>query len=102
MYSVWLTVDVRNNTSHRLLESRAKLPSELEVFALSGAWEAAQAVLALAFGGYLFLTLGQAVTSTMSGSSLVDFRFWGILYILTAIVLGAVLVYGFAVSVLKA
>lgn len=71
------------------------------MFTLTGAWEAAQAVLALAFGGFLFLTLGSAGTSTMSGSLLVDLRFWGILYILTAIVLGGVLVYGFAVSVLK-
>lgn len=67
---------------------------------MSGFGDAAEAVLALAIGGFLFITIGSALASTSSGTPLVNFQFWGVLYVMAAVVLAIGTVYAFARSVL--
>lgn len=64
---------------------------------MSDIGEAFQAVLGLAFGGVIFLMFGSALNST----SLIDFGFWGVIYLLGAIVLAIILVVGVLGSLLE-
>lgn len=68
---------------------------------MTSTMDAFEAVVGLAFGGFLFLTLGSAVTSSMSGSPFIDFQFWGIIYIIAAIVIAVVTAYAAALSILN-
>lgn len=55
--------------------------------------DAFRAVAALAFGGLLFITIGGTLSSSASASALVDLQFWGVLYLIAAIVLAVGVVY---------
>ena len=62
--------------------------------------EAVRAIAALFIGGFIFAVLGPSLTSSMSSEPMLNFQFFGLLYILAAIVLAAVVVYGAVRSVL--
>lgn len=62
--------------------------------------DAAEGVLALAFGGFLFITVGGALTRSMTGPSLIDLQFWGVTYVIAAIVLAVLTVIMAARSIL--
>lgn len=59
--------------------------------------EAFEAVLGLAFGGVVFLMFGSALNST----SMINFGFWGVLYLIGALVLAIFLVLGVIGSFLE-
>lgn len=57
--------------------------------------EAFEAIAGLAIGGVIFIVFGSALAGTaLDGNTLVNFTFWGLLYIIAALVLAVVLVGG--------
>ena len=63
--------------------------------------DAFRAVGALAFGGFLFILIGGAISSSMSTQPMIDLRLWGVIYILAAIVLAVTVVYAAVQSILS-
>lgn len=64
---------------------------------MSDAENAVQAVLGLVLGGLLFVTFGSALAQTETAANWplpLDFRLWGAIYIVAAVVLAVVLVVG--------
>jgi hypothetical protein len=60
---------------------------------MTGPGEAFRAVVALAFGGFLFIIIGGTLSSSMSGPAFLDFRLWGVIYLFAAVVLAVGTVY---------
>ena len=58
------------------------------------------AIVGLAFGGFLFIVVGGTVASSLSPNPMFDFRLWGIIYILAAIVMAGIVVFAVARSIL--
>lgn len=57
--------------------------------------EAFEAITGLAVGGLIFIVFGSAFAGTALDSNiLVNFTFWGLLYIIAALVLAVILVGG--------
>ncbi|WP_336328805.1 hypothetical protein [Halovenus sp. HT40] len=61
--------------------------------------DAIGAVAGLLFGGFLFVVFGTALSESMTVTPLIDLRFWGIIYIVTAIGLAGVVVYTAILSI---
>lgn len=69
---------------------------------MSNASEVLQAIAGLLIGAFIFITFGAALANTtLEGSSFVNFQFWGVLYLLGAIVLGVAFVGGIIASVMS-
>lgn len=69
---------------------------------MTDAGEAFEAILGLVVGGIIFIVFGSALAGTALGeSSFVNFEFWGVIYILVAIVLAVGLVGGIVSSLLN-
>ena len=67
---------------------------------MSNVGEAFEAIAALAIGGLIFMVFASALAGTaLDGNTFLDFQFWGVLYLLAAIVL-AIIVVGGIVSTL--
>ena len=68
---------------------------------MSDLGEAAEAIVGLVIGGIIFIIFGSALAGTaLGGDSLMNFEFWGVLYILVALVLAVVVVAGVITSLL--
>lgn len=63
--------------------------------------DAYRAVLALAFGGFMFIVIGSSLSSAMSTTLLINLQLWGVVYIIGAIVLAAGTVYAVVWSILS-
>ena len=75
----------------------------VEGSSMSDAGDAFEAILGLVVGGIIFVAFGSALAGTALGeNSFVNFEFWGVIYILVAIVLAAALVGGMVLSLLSA
>ena len=68
---------------------------------MTGSTEAVQGIAALAFGGYLFIVVGSALSSSAAIEPMIDLQFWGVIYILAAIVLAVGVVYAGVLSILR-
>lgn len=60
---------------------------------MSDAGEAIKAVGALGLGGFLFIVIGGAIqeSTTLTGS-FIDFQLWGVVYLVTAVLLAIAVV----------
>lgn len=67
---------------------------------MTGVTEAVEGIVALVFGGFFFIVVGSAVTTSTASAPLLDLQFWGVLYILAAIVLAVGVVYAAILSIL--
>jgi len=64
--------------------------------------EAFEAIFGLVFGGIIFIVFGSALAGTALGdSSFVNFEFWGVVYIVVAIVLAIALIGGIVSSLVN-
>jgi hypothetical protein len=63
--------------------------------------DALRAILALGFGGFLFIVIGGALASSMSTQPMIDLRLWGVIYIIAAILLTVGVVYAAVQSILS-
>ncbi|WP_318570663.1 hypothetical protein [Salinigranum marinum] len=63
--------------------------------------EAAEGVVALLLGGFIFIVMGQALSGWTTASPLFDFRLWGVLYLLAAIVLTTGVLYAAVRAILN-
>jgi len=61
--------------------------------------DAARAVGALAFGGFLFIVVGGIFASSSALDPMINLRFWGVIYLLVAILLAVGTVYAALVSI---
>lgn len=69
---------------------------------MSDAGEAVEAIFGLVVGGIIFIVFGSALAGTaFAENSFVNFEFWGIIYIVVAIVLAVALVGGVITSLLN-
>jgi len=55
---------------------------------MSEAANAVEGVVGLLLGGLILFTVGGALASSMAVPALIDFRLWGVVYVLAALVLG--------------
>jgi hypothetical protein len=68
---------------------------------MGSASDAAEAVLALAFGGFFLILIGSSVSDTLSNPLFLDFRVWGAIYLVVAGLLAIGVVYGFLRSIVN-
>lgn len=68
---------------------------------MNGFPEAVQGIAALAFGGFLFVVVGSALTTSMETTPMIDLQLWGVVYILAAVVLAVGVVYAAVLSILQ-
>ena len=66
---------------------------------MSGVADALRATGALGLGGFLFITIGGALASSSTVSPMIDLRVWGVVYIIGALLLAGVTVYGALMSI---
>lgn len=62
---------------------------------------AVEGVAGLLLGGFILLTVGSTLASSLSSPPLIDFRLWGVVYIFAAFVLGGVTVLAAAARILS-
>jgi hypothetical protein len=68
---------------------------------MTGTTEAIEGIAGLLFGGFLFVAFGTALANSTAVDPMIDLRFWGIIYILAAIVLTVGTVYALVLSIVK-
>ena len=68
---------------------------------MTGGTEAVQGIAALAFGGFLFIVVGSALSASTTADPVINLTFWGVIYIIAAVVLAVGVVYAAVVSILQ-
>jgi hypothetical protein len=68
---------------------------------MSGIADAFRAAGALAFGGFLFIVVGGIFASSGTVEPMINLRFWGVIYILVAVLLAGGTVYAALVSIFR-
>lgn len=68
---------------------------------MTGTVEAIEGIAALAIGGFLFIVIGSSLSTSTAAEPIINLQFWGILYILVAIVLAVGLVYAAILSIMR-
>jgi hypothetical protein len=49
--------------------------------------EAAEGIVALLLGGFIFIVMGQALSASTMATPMLDLQLWGVIYVLAAVVL---------------
>lgn len=66
-----------------------------------GIADAFRAIVALGFGGFLFIVVGAAIVPSISSEPLINLQLWGAIYIIAAIVLSIITVYAAVMSIMS-
>lgn len=62
--------------------------------------DAAEAIAGLIIGGLILTFVGGGLASSMQVDPLIDLRFWGVIYIVVAIILAVITVFAVVRSIL--
>lgn len=63
--------------------------------------EAAEGVVALLLGGFIFIVMGQALSASTTVTPMLDLQLWGVIYVLVATVLTVGVLYAAVRAILN-
>lgn len=63
--------------------------------------EAAEGVVALLLGGFIFIVMGQALSASTTVAPMLDLQLWGVIYVIAAVVLTVGVLYAAVRAILN-
>jgi hypothetical protein len=63
--------------------------------------EAAEGVVALLLGGFIFIVMGQALSASITVAPMLDLQLWGVIYVIAAVVLTVGVLYAAVRAILN-